>query len=115
MRGMMKEGLSAASGDTPHIGITKLLLTHGAEVNVRADKGWTAVIKATGGEDEALQGVLPAQTLVRTNKYLNNMIEQDHRKAPQRCYSMLRFKTFGSFVIIMNNSLPKRRAGNQIS
>jgi len=31
------------------------------------------------------EGVLPAQTLVRTSKYLNNMIEQDHRKAPQRC------------------------------
>jgi transposase-like protein len=25
------------------------------------------------------EGVLPDQTLVRTNKYLNNMIEQDHR------------------------------------
>jgi transposase-like protein len=30
------------------------------------------------------EGVLPAQTLVRTSKHLNNMIEQDHRKAPQR-------------------------------
>jgi transposase-like protein len=30
----------------------------------------------------------------RTSKYLNNMIEQDHRKAPQRCYPMLGFKTF---------------------
>src|SRR5262249_23298951 len=35
------------------------------------------------------EGVLPAQTLVRSNKYLNNMIEQDHRMAPQRCYSIL--------------------------
>jgi transposase-like protein len=26
------------------------------------------------------EGVLPAQTLVRTNRHLNNMIEQDHRK-----------------------------------
>ncbi len=26
------------------------------------------------------EGVLPAQTVVRTNKYLNNMIEQDHRE-----------------------------------
>jgi transposase-like protein len=40
-------------------------------------------------------GVLPAQTLVRASKYLNNMIEQDHRKAPQRYYLMLGFKTFG--------------------
>ena len=42
------------------------------------------------------EGVLHAQTLVRTNKYLNNIIEQDHRKAPQRCYPMLGFKTFGN-------------------
>src|SRR5262245_33729280 len=39
------------------------------------------------------EGVLPAQTLVRTNRYLNNLIEQDHRKAPQMCYPMLGFKT----------------------
>jgi transposase-like protein len=31
-------------------------------------------------------GVLPAQTLVRNNKYLNNMIEQDHRKVKHGCY-----------------------------
>ena len=41
------------------------------------------------------EGVLSAQTLVRTNKYLNNLIEQDLRKAPQRCYPMLEFKTLG--------------------
>ena len=28
------------------------------------------------------EGVLPAQTLVRTRKYLNNLIEQAHWKAP---------------------------------
>jgi transposase-like protein len=47
------------------------------------------------------EGVLPAQTLVRANKYLNNMIEQDHRKAPQRCYPMLRFKTFGNAEVTL--------------
>jgi putative transposase len=40
------------------------------------------------------EGVLPTQTLVRANKYLNNLIEQDHRKVKQRCYPMLEFKTF---------------------
>src|SRR5215475_3409483 len=40
------------------------------------------------------EGILPPQTLVRTNKYLNNIIEQDHRMATQRCYPMLGFKTF---------------------
>ena len=48
------------------------------------------------------QGVLPAQTLVRTDKYLNNMIEQDHRKAPQRCYPMLGFKTFGNARVTLS-------------
>jgi len=40
------------------------------------------------------EGVLPAQTLVRTNKYLNNLIEQDHRNVKQRYYPMLGFKIF---------------------
>ena len=48
------------------------------------------------------EGVLSAQTLVRTNKYLNNMIEQDHRKAPQRCYPMLGFKTFGNARVTLS-------------
>ena len=46
--------------------------------------------------------VLPAQTLVRTNKYLNNLIEQDHRKAPQRCYPMLGFKIFGNAQVTLS-------------
>jgi transposase-like protein len=49
-----------------------------------------------------VEGVLPAQTLVRTNKYLNNMIEQDHRKAPQRCYPMLGFRTFGNAEVTLS-------------
>jgi transposase-like protein len=46
------------------------------------------------GAELKAEGSLPAQTLVRTSKYLNNLIEQDHRKTPQRCYPMLGFKTF---------------------
>src|SRR6266498_1439086 len=48
------------------------------------------------------EGVLPAQTLVRTNKYLNNMIEQDHRMVKQRCYPMLGFKTFGNAEVTLS-------------
>jgi transposase-like protein len=48
------------------------------------------------------EGVLHAQTLVRTNKYLNNIIEQDHRKAPQRCYPMLGFKIFGNAEVTLS-------------
>jgi len=48
------------------------------------------------------EGVSPAQTLVRTNKYLNNIIEQDHRKVKQRCYPMLGFKTFGNAQVTLS-------------
>jgi transposase-like protein len=40
------------------------------------------------------EGVLPDRTLVRTNKYLNNLIEKDRRKVKQKCYPMLGVKTF---------------------
>jgi transposase-like protein len=48
------------------------------------------------------EGVLPAQTLVRANKYLNNMIEQDHRKMKQRCYPMMGFKTYGNVEVTLS-------------
>jgi transposase-like protein len=48
------------------------------------------------------EGVLPAQTLVRTSKYLNNMIEQDHRRVKQRCYPMLGFKRFGNAEVTLS-------------
>src|SRR6266542_5189359 len=48
------------------------------------------------------EGVLPAQKLVRTNKYLNNMIEQDRRIVKQRCYPMLGFKTFGNAEVTLS-------------
>jgi len=48
------------------------------------------------------EGVLPAQTLVRTSKYLNNMIEQDHRRVKQRCYPMLGFKTYGNAEVTLS-------------
>jgi transposase-like protein len=48
------------------------------------------------------EGVLPAQTLVRASKYLNNMIEQDQRMAPQSCYPMLGFKMFGNAEVTLS-------------
>jgi transposase-like protein len=44
----------------------------------------------------------PARTLVRTNKYLNNLIEQDHRRVKQRYYPMLGFKTFGNAQVTLS-------------
>jgi len=38
--------------------------------------------------------LLPAALVVRTNRYLNNLIEQDHRHVKQRVRPMLGFKRF---------------------
>ncbi len=46
--------------------------------------------------------LLPAQTQVRTSKYLNNLIEQDHRRVKQRYYPMLGFKQFASAAVTLS-------------
>jgi transposase-like protein len=38
---------------------------------------------------------------VRTCKYLNNIVEQDHRAIKRRCAPMLGFKTFDSATITL--------------
>ena len=48
------------------------------------------------------EGDLPAETQVRTSKYLNNLIEQDHRRVKQRYYPMLGFKRFTNAVITIS-------------
>ena len=48
------------------------------------------------------EGVLPSETQVRTSKYLNNLIEQDHRRVKQRYYPMLGFKRFTNAVITIS-------------
>jgi transposase, IS6 family len=44
-------------------------------------------------------GQLPADTKVRSSKYLNNLIEQDHRGVKLRIGPMLGFKWFGTAAI----------------
>jgi len=44
-------------------------------------------------------GLLPKQTKLRSSKYLNNLIEQDHRGIKSRTRPMLGFKTFVSAAI----------------
>lgn len=36
---------------------------------------------------------------VRTSKYLNNLIEQDHRRVKQRMYPILGFKSFRNATV----------------
>jgi transposase-like protein len=45
------------------------------------------------------EGQLPRRVRVRSSKYLNNMIEQDHRRIKQRIGPMLGFKWFDSAAV----------------
>ena len=50
------------------------------------------------------EGVLSAETQVRTSKYLNNLIEQDHRRVKQRYYPMLGFKQFANAAVTLSGT-----------
>jgi transposase-like protein len=49
--------------------------------------------------DMKTDGQLPADTTVRSSKYLNNLIEQDHRGVKLRIGSMLGFKGFTTAAV----------------
>jgi transposase-like protein len=46
-------------------------------------------------------GELPQRVRVRTSKYLNNLIEQDHRRVKQRLRPMLGLKSFRTAVVVI--------------
>ena len=46
-------------------------------------------------------GELPKRVRVRTGKYLNNTIEQDHRRVKQRLRSMLGLKSFRTAAVVI--------------
>jgi transposase-like protein len=48
------------------------------------------------------EGQLPRRVRVRSSKYLNNMIEQDHRRIKQRIGPMLGFKRFDSATVTIS-------------
>ena len=47
-------------------------------------------------------GLLPEDTKVRSSKYLNNPIEQDHRNIKSRTNVMLGFKRFRSAAVTIS-------------
>jgi transposase-like protein len=49
--------------------------------------------------DLKADGLLPADTKLRSSKYLNNLIEHDHRSVKQRIAVMLGFKGFTNAAI----------------
>jgi transposase-like protein len=46
-------------------------------------------------------GELPKRVRVRSNKYLNNLIEQDHRRIKQRLRPMLGLKSFRTAAVVI--------------
>ncbi len=48
------------------------------------------------------EGVLLESVEVRTSKYLNNLVEQDHRRVKQRYYPMLGFKRFSNAAVTLS-------------
>jgi len=51
--------------------------------------------------DLKVTGELPKRVRVRTSKYLNNAIEQDHRRIKQRLRPMLGLKSFQNAAVVI--------------
>ena len=69
---------------------------HDAPQTITLD-GYAASHRAV--RDLKADGLLPAETKLRSSKYLNNLIEQDHRGVKQRIAAMLGFKGFATAAI----------------
>jgi transposase-like protein len=55
-------------------------------------------------------GELPKRVVVRSSKYLNNLIEQDHRRIKQRLRPMLGLKSFQTADIVIRGIDWRRRS-----
>jgi transposase-like protein len=47
-------------------------------------------------------GELPPRVKVRSSQYLNNLVEQDHRRVKQRIRPMLEFKRFDNAAVTIS-------------
>jgi transposase-like protein len=75
---------------------TRAIESHGTPEKITFD-GYAAThtpVRELKGSD-----TLPVNVCVRTSKYLNNLVEQDHRRVKQWVYSMLGFKQFGNAAV----------------
>jgi transposase-like protein len=75
---------------------TQAIKQHGPPATLTVD-GYPATHTALS--EQKATGTLPPGTQVRTSKYLNNLIEQDHRRVKQRIYPMLGFKNFRNAAV----------------
>jgi transposase-like protein len=85
--------------DTAKRFFIQAIAKHEAPAKITLD-GYEASHQAVA--DLKRTGVLPDNTLVRTSKYLNNIIEQDHRRIKQRIRPMLGFKVFSKAAITIS-------------
>lgn len=72
---------------------------HGAPERITLD-GYPATHSAVA--ELKKRGVLRPHVKVRTSKYLNNLVEQDHRRVKQRVYPMLGFKNFRDAAVTIS-------------
>ena len=75
---------------------TRAIKQHGVPEKITLD-GYPATHTAIAELKQ--DGVLRLETKIWTSKYLNNIIEQDHRRVKQRLYPMLGFKRFRNAAI----------------
>jgi len=78
---------------------TSAIERHGAPERITLD-GYPATRSAVA--ELMKSGVLRPRTKIRTSKYLNNIIEQDHRRVKQRLYPRLGFKCFGNAAVTIS-------------
>ena len=78
---------------------TRAIERHGAPESITLD-GYPATHVAVG--ELKKKGVLPSEMKIWTSKYLNNIIEQDHRRVKQRIYPMLGFKSLRNATVTIN-------------
>ena len=72
---------------------------HGAPEKITVD-GYPATHPAIN--ELLAEEVLPQNIKVPTSKYLNNLIEQDHRRVKQRVYPLLGFKRFANAAVTIS-------------
>ena len=78
---------------------TRAVNRHGAPEKITLD-GYAATHTAVPELKQSK--ILPIDVCVRTSKYLNNLIEQDHRRVKQRVYPMLGFKRFENAAVTIS-------------
>ena len=78
---------------------TRAIEQHGTPETITLD-GYPATHAAVAELKKS--GVLRPLAKVRTSKYLNNLVEQDHRKVKQRIYPMLGFKKFRNAAVTIS-------------